>query len=97
MTRSTWPRCPDEDGTAAYALSTGLGTGQASALVAAVAIPSRTHAVGARSSDRRRERSGIDEQAYKGALILLYEQGALVNFRDLFVEQLRFAASNYFL
>ncbi len=39
----------------------------------------------------------IDEQAYKGALILFYEQGALANFRDLFVEQLRFAASNYFL
>jgi Fic family protein len=39
----------------------------------------------------------IDEQAYKGALILFYEQGALANFRDLFVEQLRFAAANYFL
>jgi fido (protein-threonine AMPylation protein) len=39
----------------------------------------------------------IDEQAYKGALILFYEQGVLANFRDLFVEQLRFAASNYFL
>jgi fido (protein-threonine AMPylation protein) len=39
----------------------------------------------------------IDEQAYKGALILFYEQGALANVHDLFVEQLRFAASNYFL
>ncbi len=39
----------------------------------------------------------IDEQAYKGALILFYEQGALANFRDLFVEQVRFAAANYFL
>lgn len=39
----------------------------------------------------------VDEQAYKGALILFYEQGALANFRDLFVEQLVFAAANYFL
>ncbi len=39
----------------------------------------------------------IDEQAYKGALILFYEQGVVANFRDLFIEQLRFAASNYFL
>ncbi|MGH7870446.1 MAG: Fic family protein [Candidatus Dormibacteraceae bacterium] len=38
----------------------------------------------------------IDEQAYKGALILFYEQGTLANLRDLFLEQLRFAAMNYF-
>jgi hypothetical protein len=39
----------------------------------------------------------VDEQTYKGTLILFYEQGALANFRDLFIEQLEFAAVNYFL
>jgi hypothetical protein len=38
----------------------------------------------------------IDEQAYKGALILFYEHGALANFRDLFLTQLTDAAANYF-
>jgi len=39
----------------------------------------------------------IDEQSHKGALIHLYEQGALVNLRDLFLAQLRDAAANYFM
>ncbi|MEV8440792.1 Fic family protein [Actinosynnema sp. NPDC051121] len=38
----------------------------------------------------------IDEQAYKGALILFYEQGSLANFRELFLRQLEDAALNYF-
>jgi len=39
----------------------------------------------------------VDEQVYKGALILFYEQGSVANFRDLFLDQLAFAAENYFL
>jgi Fic family protein len=38
----------------------------------------------------------IDIEAYKGALILFYEQGVLANFRDLFVEQVKESALNYF-
>ncbi len=38
----------------------------------------------------------VDEQAYKGALILFYEQGTVANFRDLFVEQLKDSALDYF-
>jgi len=38
----------------------------------------------------------VDEQAYKGALILFYEQGALANFRDLFLEQLKESALGYY-
>lgn len=38
----------------------------------------------------------IDEQAYKGALILFYEQGSLANFRDLYLKQLEESAENYF-
>lgn len=38
----------------------------------------------------------IDEQAYKGALILFYEQGSLANFRELFLEQLKESALNYY-
>jgi len=39
---------------------------------------------------------GIDEQAYKGALILFYEQGSLANFRKLYLKQLEESAENYF-
>ncbi len=39
---------------------------------------------------------GIDEQAYKGALILFYEQGSLANFRELYLKQLEESAENYF-
>jgi Fic family protein len=38
----------------------------------------------------------IDEQAYKGALILFYEQGSLANFRELYLKQLEDAARGYF-
>jgi fido (protein-threonine AMPylation protein) len=38
----------------------------------------------------------IDEQAYKGALILFYEQGTIANFRELFLEQLKESALNYY-
>lgn len=38
----------------------------------------------------------VDEQAYKGALILFYEQGTLANFRELFLRQLEESAENYF-
>ncbi len=38
----------------------------------------------------------IDEQAYKGALIIFYEQGALANFRELYLRQLEDAAVRYF-
>lgn len=38
----------------------------------------------------------IDEQAYKGALILFYEQGALANFRDLYLRQLEESAVSYY-
>lgn len=38
----------------------------------------------------------IDEQAYKGALILFYEQGSLANLRELYLKQLEESASNYF-
>lgn len=38
----------------------------------------------------------VDEQAYKGALILFYEQGTLANFRELFLEQLIDSAISYF-
>lgn len=38
----------------------------------------------------------VDEQAYKGALILLYEQGSLANFHQLYLEQLEDSATSYF-
>jgi len=38
-----------------------------------------------------------DEAEYKKALILFYEQNNLRYFKDLFIEQFRFAAKNYFL
>ncbi|MBU3979620.1 Fic family protein [Patescibacteria group bacterium] len=38
----------------------------------------------------------IDEQAYKGALILFYEQGSLANIRELYLKQLEESASSYF-
>lgn len=38
----------------------------------------------------------IDEQAYKGALILFYEQGSLANFRELYLKQLEESAENYY-
>jgi len=38
----------------------------------------------------------IDEQAYKGALILFYEQGTLANFRELYLKQLEESAETYF-
>lgn len=38
----------------------------------------------------------IDEQAYKGALILFYEQGSVANIRDLYIEQLKDSALSYF-
>lgn len=39
----------------------------------------------------------IDEQAYKGALILFYEQGSLANFRELYLQQLEESALGYYL
>lgn len=38
----------------------------------------------------------IDEQTYKGALILFYEQGSLANFRELYLKQLEESAVNYY-
>jgi Fic family protein len=38
----------------------------------------------------------VDEQAYKGALILFYEQGTLVNFRELYLKQLEESAKSYY-
>lgn len=38
----------------------------------------------------------IDEQAYKGALILFYEQGSLANFVELYLKQLEESAENYY-
>lgn len=38
----------------------------------------------------------IDEQAYKGALILFYEQGSVANFRELYLKQLEESALTYF-
>lgn len=38
----------------------------------------------------------LDEQTYKGTLILFYEQGNVANFRQLFLQQLEESASNYF-
>jgi Fic family protein len=38
----------------------------------------------------------IDEQAYKGALILFYEQGSLANFRELYLQQLEESATTYY-
>ena len=38
----------------------------------------------------------VDEQAYKGALILFYEQGSLANFRELYLKQLEESALSYF-
>ncbi|WP_163512134.1 Fic family protein [Fodinicola acaciae] len=39
---------------------------------------------------------GVDEQEYKGALILFYEQGTLANFRELYLKQLQESAENYY-
>lgn len=38
----------------------------------------------------------INEQAYKGALILFYEQGSLANFRELYLKQLEESAVSYY-
>jgi fido (protein-threonine AMPylation protein) len=38
----------------------------------------------------------IDEQAYKGALILFYEQGSLANFAELYLKQLEESAKSYY-
>ncbi len=38
----------------------------------------------------------IDEQAYKGALILFYEQGSLANFRELYLKQVEESAKSYY-
>jgi len=38
----------------------------------------------------------IDEQEYKKALILFYEQGSIYHLKRLFIEQLIFASNNYF-
>ncbi len=38
----------------------------------------------------------VDEKAYKGALILFYEQGTLANFRELYLKQLEESAQSYF-
>lgn len=38
----------------------------------------------------------VDEEEYKGALLLFYEQGAVANFRDLYLEQLKEGAMNYY-
>ena len=37
----------------------------------------------------------VDENAFKGALILFYEQGAADYIRELFIQQLEFSAGNY--
>jgi hypothetical protein len=37
----------------------------------------------------------VDEQTYKGELIIFYERGALANFRDLFVEHARCAVLSW--
>ena len=38
----------------------------------------------------------IDEQEYKGALLLFYEQGSLANFRELYLKQLEESAETYY-
>jgi hypothetical protein len=38
----------------------------------------------------------IDEADYKKAMLLFYEQNSGAYFKDLFVEQFRFAVKNYF-
>jgi Fic family protein len=38
----------------------------------------------------------VDEQVYKGALILFYEQGTLANFRELYLKQLEESALSYY-
>lgn len=38
----------------------------------------------------------VDEQAYKGALILFYEQGSLAAFRELYLKQLEDSVKNYY-
>lgn len=38
----------------------------------------------------------VDEQTYKGALILFYEQGTLANIRELYLKQLQDSAEMYF-
>lgn len=38
----------------------------------------------------------IDEEEYKGALILFYEQGSLANFRKIYLQQLEQSAENYY-
>ena len=39
---------------------------------------------------------GINESDYKKALILFYEQNSAVFFKELFIEQFKFAAASYF-
>jgi len=38
----------------------------------------------------------VDEQTYKGTLILFYEQGSVANFRQVFLQQMEDSALNYF-
>ncbi len=38
----------------------------------------------------------VDEEEYKGSLLLFYEQGAVANFRNLYLEQLKEGAMNYY-
>ncbi len=38
----------------------------------------------------------VDEEEYKGSLLLFYEQGAVANFRDLYLEQLKEGAMKYY-
>jgi len=39
----------------------------------------------------------IDESEYKKSVILFYEQNNLRMFKELFIEQFKFAIENYFL
>lgn len=39
----------------------------------------------------------IDEQEYKKAVLLFYEQNSALYFKELFIEQFKFAVDNYFL
>ena len=38
----------------------------------------------------------VDEDTYKKALILFYEQGSLYNIKEIFLGQYRFALDTYF-
>jgi sulfatase maturation enzyme AslB (radical SAM superfamily) len=39
----------------------------------------------------------VDEAEYKKAIILFYEQNSARYFKELFIEQFKFAVKNYFL